>query len=310
MTGPEPTRDELGTLAADAFSVLSNETRLLTLLALWEAYDPFATNNAVSFSELYDRVDADDTGNFNYHLGKLNDGFITQVDEGYELSSAGLSLVQAVVAGSALRSPEHEASTIDETCPHCGAPVQVAYTGEAVQVTCTECAGWFGEGQIMGFSFPPAGLGGRSLEEVLHAMVSHQLKQVESMTDGVCPTCGGHVEMRLDVCEDHDTEDGLCDTCDTRFLARTLWACMMCKDAVRGPSWGPVLDHPAVVAFFSDHGIEHAHASWAAMARGDACREQLVSTDPTRLRITLSAGEDELEVTVDDSLAVVDVEEP
>lgn len=43
------------------------------------------------------------------------------------------------------------------------------------------------------------------------------------------------------------------------------------------------------------------------MARGDACREELVSTDPVRMQITVPAGEDEIEVTVDDSLTVVDV---
>lgn len=308
------TDSELGEAATEAFSVLSNQTRLLTLLALWEAYDPFAEDNAVPFSELYDRVTIDDTGNFNYHLDKLSNGFITRTDAGYELSSAGLALVQTVVAGSAIRSPEHEATTIAESCPHCDALVQLAYTGEYVRIICTECAGWFEwegstGGLVMGFRFPPAGLDGRSKEEVLHAMVVSQLNQVESMMDGVCPTCAGRVDMRLDVCESHDVDDGICDACGTRFLARTYWACRRCKHSIRGPGWAPVVHHPAVVTFYYDHGIEHAHASWAAMARGDACRDELVSQDPVRMRFTLFADGDELAVTVDDSLTVVDIEE-
>lgn len=313
MADPESEGNELGALASDAFSVLSNETRLLTLFALWEAYDPFADDDGIPFSELYDRVDVDDTGNFNYHLGKLRGRFVTRGDGGYELSETGLALVQAVVAGLAIRSPEHEATTIDESCPRCGAPVRLAYSGESVRVTCTECAGWFEwegitDGGIVWFAFPPAGLDGRSLEEILHATVVYQLNQVESMMDGVCPTCGGRVEMRLAVCEDHDAEDGICDACGTRFLGRAHWACTTCKAEIRGPSWAPVVNHPAVIAFFYDHGIEHAHASWTAMDRGDACREELVSTDPVRMRITVSAGEDELLVTIDDSLTVVDVD--
>ncbi|WP_317175951.1 DUF7351 domain-containing protein [Halomontanus rarus] len=313
MTDLESGRSKLGALATDAFSVLSNETRLLTLLALWEVHDPFADQNAIPFSELYDRVNADDTGNFNYHLGKLSDGFVVQGDGGYELSEAGLSLVQAVIAGSAIRTSEHEATRINESCPHCGAPVRLAYPGEYVRVTCTECAGWFEwegitEGGIVAFPLPPAGLDGRSLEEVLHTMVVYQLNRVQSMLNRVCPTCGGCVEMQLVVCEDHDAEDGICDACGTRFLGRAHLACTTCKDRVRGPSWTPVINHPAVVAFFYDHGIEHNHASWAAMARGDTCREELVSTDPIRMRITVPAGEDELVVTVDGSLTVVNVE--
>lgn len=313
MSDTEPDGGDLGVRAAEAFSVLSNETRLQTLVALWEAYDPFAEDNAIPFSELYDAVDIDDTGNFNYHLGKLSPRFVTQGDRGYWLSSAGLSLVQAVVAGSAIRTPEQEATTVDEPCPHCGTPVRVAYSGESVRVTCPDCSGWFaweglGDGGIVRFAFPPAGLEGRSPREILHATVVYQLTQVESMMEGVCPTCGGRVETRLAVCEDHDADAGICDACGTGFLARSLWACTTCKEAVRGPSWGPVLTHPAVVAFFHQHGIDHAHASWPAMARGDDCREELVSADPVRLRITVSAGEDELAVTVNESLTVVDVE--
>lgn len=314
MVDMGPDESELGALAVDAFSVLSNETRLLTLLSLWEAYDPFADDNTIQFSDLYDRVDVDDTGNFNYHLDKLSDRFVTRSDSGYELSSAGLALVQAVIAGSSIRSLEQETTTIDESCPHCGAPIRLAYSGGVVQVTCTECAGWFEwegitEGGIVAFAFPPAGFDGRLPGEVLHATVIYQLNQIESMMDGVCPTCGGRVEMRLNVCEDHHADDGICGACGTRFLARTHWACTTCKDAVRGPSWASVIDHPAVVSFFYDHGIEHAHASWAAMARGDACREELISTDPLRMRITVPAGGDELSVTVDDSLTVVAIDD-
>lgn len=314
MADSEPSRTELGGPATEAFSVLSNETRLRTVLALWEAYEPFAEDNAMPFSELYDSVAVDDTGNFNYHLNKLSGDFITQTDDGYELSSAGLSLVQAVVAGSSIRSPEYEPTRIDESCPHCGAPVEISYPGQMVRVACTACDGWFGQtghrdGELMGFEFPPAGLDGRTLGDVLHAMVVSQLNKVESMLDGVCTTCGGRIEMRLDVCEDHDAEDSICEVCGVRFRALAKLACTTCKTAVRAPSWAPVLDHPAVVAFFYDHGIEHVHASWEGLARADNCQEELISRDPLRMAFTFAPGEDELTLTVDEALTVVDVAE-
>src|SRR6056297_953643 len=40
----------------EAFKLLSDEIRLAILLALWEVYDPRAENNAISFSQLFDRV--------------------------------------------------------------------------------------------------------------------------------------------------------------------------------------------------------------------------------------------------------------
>lgn len=45
-----------GNRASEAFSILSDETRLSVLLALWEAFGPVAANNAVSFSDLRERL--------------------------------------------------------------------------------------------------------------------------------------------------------------------------------------------------------------------------------------------------------------
>lgn len=41
-----------GSHVTAAFELLSNEIRLSILLALWEPYDPYGTNNVVAFSEL------------------------------------------------------------------------------------------------------------------------------------------------------------------------------------------------------------------------------------------------------------------
>lgn len=54
-----------------AFKHLSDESRLAILPALWEAYEPFADNNALSFSELREQVEYETSGNFSYHLEKL-----------------------------------------------------------------------------------------------------------------------------------------------------------------------------------------------------------------------------------------------
>ena len=76
--------------AEEAFSALGNQTRMQILLALWRAYDPFASDNAVPFSELFEAVGVDDSGQFNYHLGKLRERFVTRRETGYELTPVGL----------------------------------------------------------------------------------------------------------------------------------------------------------------------------------------------------------------------------
>lgn len=41
-----------GEPATEAFSLLANETRIAILLALWDAYDPYAVENSVPYSTL------------------------------------------------------------------------------------------------------------------------------------------------------------------------------------------------------------------------------------------------------------------
>jgi hypothetical protein len=69
--------------AVDAFKRIADETRLAILLALWEAYEPFSDDNTLSFSELLNQVDYDTSGNFSYHLQKLEGYFVESIPTGY-----------------------------------------------------------------------------------------------------------------------------------------------------------------------------------------------------------------------------------
>ena len=49
----------------EASKLVGNETRLAILLVLWKAYDrPDATDNAVSFTRLFEQFDYGERGNF------------------------------------------------------------------------------------------------------------------------------------------------------------------------------------------------------------------------------------------------------
>lgn len=96
----------------DALSVLGNEIRMSILRELAE------TNEALSFTELKERVGIRDSGKFNYHLTKLCAYFVRETDVGYELGHAGSRVISA--AGYEKGETNTERVT-EERCPVCGA---------------------------------------------------------------------------------------------------------------------------------------------------------------------------------------------
>jgi hypothetical protein len=290
----------------DAFRILGSEVRIEILQALCEAHDPYADDNTVPFSALYEQIGYDDTGNFNYQLGKLTDHFVRQSDEGYELAETGFRIVRAVIAG-ATEDPTMGPAAVDVPCLRCGGAVEMTYEDGIVWARCTECVGLWPqqEGELIGFGLPPNGLDTRTPEEVLNAAITYSLRQKETLRDGVCPDCGGTVDASLDVCENHNAGDGICDACGTSFLGTITYTCRSCKYAFRTPSWDPVHHHPALIAFYHDRGIDHAHDSWSAMRRSFQWHEELLSSDPPRIRIIVPHEGDELHVTLNEVGSVV-----
>lgn len=329
MAGPDRVESPLeaaagaaGAHATEAFEVLANETRLAILLALWDAYEPHASDNAVSFSELRGRVGLRDSGQFNYHLGKLEERFLEKVDDGYELRRNGLLLVQSIIAGTGFDEPVLEPTEIDASCDHCGAPTAITYDNVYVYQVCTECDGGdFGSehprGALTAWTFEPTGLADRTAEEIFTASTVKNLGRIGLRFEEICPDCSGPVEWSLDVCEDHHVPaDGACSNCERADLAVVQETCTVCKSAGHGPPGIKVLLHPAVISFLYDHGIEvgfTGHTTFADIVRTlelvEAFEETLVSTEPLRLRVTVPCGGDELHLTLDASMDVVEIEE-
>jgi hypothetical protein len=269
----DPTSDGEGdesALAPDAaFELLADETRMGILRALWAEYDPRDPDTAVPFRRLFDLVGADDTGNFNYHLGRLTGHFVRRTDAGYELAASGFRVVRAVVAGSVTGDPPLPETPVDATCARCGGQVAITHEDGTTWARCTDCEGyWAGhDGAIFGFGLPPRGLRDRDADAVLDATITYSIHRFAAVCRGVCPECGGSVEGALDVCTDHDA-DGVCDACGSAFRGVLTFACGACTFDWRSPAYAPVSHHPALAAFYDDHGTEHVPATWAAVRRG------------------------------------------
>ncbi|MFB6353866.1 MAG: ArsR family transcriptional regulator [Halobacteriales archaeon] len=305
--------------ATEAFELLGNETRLAILVALWERYEPFEPPPAVRFSELRERVGTADSGQFNYHLDRLDGHFVTSTDAGYRLTDAGLKLVRSVIAGAGLETPEREPARVEASCTLCGGPVEVRYADGWVHVRCTECEGlWPGaddrpSGQLGQFALDPAGLTDRTPAEVYAAGWVRTFQHVHSMIEGVCPTCTGPVERELDVCADHEDDDGLCGRCGRRARVIARFRCSVCKDWARSTLGGVAKYHPRVVGFCYDRGLSLQYGAndldhlTELLSRASTTVEVL-STDPARVRVTTELDGDNVRLELDADLAVLDVE--
>jgi hypothetical protein len=103
-------RSEIRQDGLEALETLSNEHRLAILQTLAEADRP------LSFSELRTAVGIDDSGQFNYHLTKLCERFVSDEDGGYSLGHRG----ERVVLAAGDIDPETVAESTSDGCPVCG----------------------------------------------------------------------------------------------------------------------------------------------------------------------------------------------
>lgn len=72
--------------------------------------------------------------------------------------------------------------------------------------------------------------------------------------------------------------------------------------------WVTALTHPEVIAFFHDHGFD-ADGGLTLDVYGEllTSRQTVRSTEPLRVEISVEEGGDELTVTFDEELTVLDV---
>ncbi|WP_435196513.1 ArsR/SmtB family transcription factor [Natronomonas sp. EA1] len=263
------------------FALLGNETRVDILRALAEADGPR------SFSALRERVGMRDSGQFNYHLGKLVGTFVTDGEAGYELSMAGRQVVGAVIAGTYTAEATMEPIAVDDPCPTCGKrPLVATYEDEHARLECPTCEEWQNR-----FGFPPGTLDQYAPEELPAAFDRWMYSLFERITSGFCANCAGRLA-------------GVLDTEADPFVIR--WICERCGDEARSSATSPLLYHPATQGFFYDHGIDPtATPSWRLVSMRDIAEER---TDDGRVAVTITLDGDTLSAHIETDGTVTDVE--
>lgn len=304
--------------AVEAFKLVGDETRLAILLALWEAYDrPDADENALSFSTLFKRVNYDDRGNFRYHLEELEGQYVQRTrDGGYELRHTGMKLVQTVIGGAGVTGTELKPVEIDRSCEFCGAPTAVCYDDGLIFHVCTDCEGRWTipereYGCLNSVPLPPAGVADRTPAELIAAAEVQAYRRMRTMFQGLCDVCSGSVDSWLELCTEHASED-ICERCGWRDPARAMFRCRVCKSMHSAQPSVLCAFHPAVTAFFYDHGVT---TRWHAeeldglehLGEHDPSYElEVVSEDPPQVIVTVTLDSDELRLTFDESVTVID----
>lgn len=269
-----------------AFWLLSDETRIAILRAVWDA-----SADPVSFSDLRAAVGAPDSGRFNYHIDKLTGHFLSKADGGYTLTQAGREVIRAVLAGTLTEQPRLDPEPIDGHCADCGSSLVAEYDEYGV-IECRDC-----ETTVMWNEFPPAGLEDRDPEAFARAFDRWTQHRFRMAIDGICPSCASGMSVHLP--HPPANSDG---------ERSVLHRCENCEYEARVPLFGHVIQHPAVVSVYYESGLDvTAMPYWELQALARAYTEDVVSTDPWRAHVTIETDEHSLRLTLDDSLAVSDV---
>jgi len=321
ITPPDESQSDIA--PEEVFELLGNEIRMGILRALWAAYDPLSTENALSFSELYEAVPVSDSGQFNYHLDKLRGRYVERTDGGYEFRPVGLKLVQSVIAGAG-QEGTFEPTDIAVDCRRCGGDTQLTYDGGRVYHVCTDCGGHFEseeypEGTLWGKSFSPAGVAHRSPEELFATLTFLDWPMSARLTGNVCPRCSGVLEQSLAVCCDHEPGDERpCRNCGYSEPIRAHWVCAACKHHATGSVSGVVKNHPAVISFLHDHDVDFGYPystnEFDTVVENEkhnaeiSYEQELISTDPLRVGVTVEHDGEELALTLDSDLDVLAVD--
>ncbi|WP_254861958.1 winged helix-turn-helix domain-containing protein [Halovivax gelatinilyticus] len=309
---------ELERLSPDeAFAILGNDTRLDILRSLWEAgahheYDDIeATATTISFSELQQAVGIRDNGQFNYHLSQLIPSFVRHTDEGYRLSGAGKEVFRTLIAISG----EQNSSVPDDLespCPVCGGTLTAVYEDQWLRVMCTDCDGNFGDatpdGTVFNTPFPAAGLTDRTPDEAFLTGNYRCMLDMTYLMRKICRECASPLTSSVSICEDHDaTRDRSCTICVTDFPVWGDLRCDTCRYAKRLPVELCAMGLTPVITFLHEQDIDVLSSSFRELGEVIAVQFQTaVTSDPLRVTVTINNEPDELTVTFDDKLSVVE----
>lgn len=268
---------------AEAFEILGDDVRLSILQALKNDRHP------VSFSELRERTDVDDSGRFNYHLDRLRGHFIRRTDNGYKLRYHGKRVVETVLSGTLTDTATVGPFSVEGSCYACDGSLEGVYEDERVTIRCSDC-----EERILSIDYPPSALQNRDTEELMEAYRRWATTRMTLAANSVCPSCGGKTERYLFEPDNH-----------LPFEVLVGFECTVCTNR-SGTSFASLALRESVVkSFYADHDIDiEERPYWDIEPCVTGEYTTVESRDPLDVEVTFRAGGEELRVRLDNELNV------
>lgn len=286
----------------DAFAQLGNETRIGILRALYDSWREagFGIDYALPFTDIQERVGAEDSGRFNYHLQQLTGLFVRGTDEGYIFTHEGWRIVRTMqdlteAAEQPGTAADYRHRENESTCYRCGhGTLEARYVNEWVWLDCPAC------GQhVCDVEAPPAVMDIDDTAAFVAALDQRNRRRSKLMTDGVCPDCFGNAERSIESHawgpEEFCRYVHYCEICDRRFLPPLGWY---------------VFDRPFVQNFYREHGVDLSEQPYwevGTLTNGPNEFEDVHSRDPWRLAVRFQANDAELHVVLAEDGSVVEV---
>lgn len=273
-------------LSTAAFDLITNETRaaILATLARAQATDPHEPE--LAFTTLRERAEIDDSGNFNYHLSKLQPEYVTGTESGYVLTNASLRLLGILRAGvgtEVTRGPE----PLNASCSVCEMDLAVSYDDGMLSVKC-ENGHRFPQDWL-----PPNAVAGRDCSEIIQIQTYRTQHSLDLVSEGVCPACFDPVSREHRVVDAPQGSHVLVATCDG------------CGRVLAAPIGMYLLSHPAVIGFYHDHGINVPETPlWEIELT--VAEPTVVSEDPTRLSLSVECEDEQLRLLVSERAELIE----
>ena len=234
--------------ADEVFGLLSDEIRLdiLRTVALAQNERKQTGVAALSFSDIYNRVEVDNTSKLSYHLGELTGIFLRKHDGGYAFTHAGEQMVRFVLSENYHQPSDIGSIETEGGCQFCGeTTVRAVLEDQYFMVYCTVC-----DRGANAYRVRPAQVRERSGDDLIDAVIREQAADMLKARRGVCPDCAGRIET--DVWDAADIP--FPEERPVSFI--TMSECQDCLRFLSLPLPAAAAYHPESISFHWEHGVD------------------------------------------------------
>jgi len=289
--------------AEQVFQLLSDGTRLdvLRTVAVAQHENKRTGVARLSFSEIYDRVDVDDTSKLSYHLGELTGTFLRKHEGGYAFTHAGEQLVRFVLAENYRQPPDIGPIETEGGCQFCGeTTLRAVLEDQYFMMYCTAC-----DRGANAYRVRPAQVRERTGDELIDAVIREQVGDLLKARRGVCPDCAGRVETEV-----WDAADlPFPDKTPVSFL--TVSDCRDCLRFLSLPLPAAAAYHPESVSFHWERGVDILGSGVWEFNRylhDGRWTSERVAPDSDEYRVELRRGTSTLRLFLDERAVVTRTE--